>query len=289
MYAVTGATGQLGRLVVAELLRIVPPAQIVAAVRDPGKAADLSALGVQVRQADYNRPDTLRTALAGVRRVLLISSNTVGTRTQQHRAVIDAAKAADIELLAYTSILHADTTPAKLASEHRATEEAIAASGLTGAFLRNGWYTENHLMALQPALEHGAMVGAAGQGRFSSAARADYAAAAAKVLTSEEQAGKIYELAGDDAYTLSAFAAELSRQAGKPVAYRDLSEADYKGVLLGAGLPEPLADVLADEDNVARGDTLFDDSRTLSRLIGRPTTPMRETVAGALRALRSTG
>lgn len=284
MYAITGAGGQLGRLVVDELLKTVPADRIVAAVRDPGKVADLAAKGVRVREADYDRPDTLHAAFEGVRRVLLISSSAVGVRAPQHRAVIDAARSAKVELLAYTSLLHADTTPARLAAEHKATEAAIAASGIPAAILRNGWYTENHLMALQPALEHGVMLGAAGDGRFSSAARADYAAAAAKVLTADGQAGQVYELAGDGAYTLGQFAAELSRQAGRPVAYRDLSEADYKAALLGAGLPEPLADALADEDDVARNDTLFDDSRTLGSLIGRPTTPMRETIADALRA-----
>ncbi len=285
-YAVTGATGQLGRLVVDELVQVVHTSQVVAAVRTPAKAADLAARGVQVREADYGRPDTLRSAFAGVDRVLLISSSEVGIREAQHRAAIEAAAAAGVELLAYTSILHADTTPAKLAAEHRATERAIAASGVPAVILRNGWYTENHLMGLEAVLEHGAMVGAAGDGRFASAARADYAAAAARVLTADGQPGKLYELAGDAAYTLAAFAAELSYQAGRPVAYRDLSEADYKGVLVGAGLPEALADVLADEDHVARGDTLYDDSGTLSRLIGRPTTPMRDTVASTLGARR---
>ncbi len=284
MYAVTAATGQLGRLVVDELLKTVPADRIVAAVRDPGKAADLATKGVVVREADYDRPDTLRAALAGVRRVLLISSSAVGVRARQHQAAIDAAKAANVELLAYTSILHADTTPARLASEHKATEDAIRASGVPAAILRNGWYTENHLMGLQPALAHGATAGAAGTGRFSSAARADYAVAAAKVLLAENQAGQVYELVGDEAYTLAEFAAELSRQAGRPISYRDMTEADYKAMLLGAGLPEPLADALADEDHVARGDTLFDDSGTLGRLIGRPTTPMPETVAAAVAA-----
>jgi NAD(P)H dehydrogenase (quinone) len=284
MYAVTAATGQLGRLVVDELLKTVPANRIVAAARDPAKAADIAAKGVAVREADYDRPDTLRAAFEGVRRVLLISSSAVGVRARQHGAAIDAAKAAGVELLAYTSMLHADATPARLALEHKATEDAIRAAGLPAAILRNGWYTENHLMGLQAALEHGAMVGAAGDGRFSSAARADYAAAAAAVLTAEGQAGRVYELAGDESYTLAEFAAELSRRAGREVAYRDLSEADYKGVLLGIGLPEALADVIANEDEVARGDTLRDDARALSRLIGRPTTPMADTVAAAVSA-----
>lgn len=284
MYAVTGATGQLGRLVISELLASVPAEQIVALVRDPSKAGDLAAKGVTVREADYERPDTLGPALAGVDRVLLISSDAVGVRARQHQSVIDAAKAAGVELLAYTSMLHADATPARLAAEHKATEDAIAASGVPAVILRNGWYTENHLMGLQQALEHGAMVGAAGGGRFSSAARADYAAAAATVLIAQDQAGKVHELAGDSAYTLAEFAAELSQQTGKPIEYRDLAESDYKGVLLGAGLPEPLADALADEDTASRDDVLFDDGQVLSALIGRPTTPMRDTIARAMRA-----
>ena len=286
MYAITGASGQLGRLVVEELLKTVPAEHVVALVRDTAKAADLAGRGVEVREADYDRPNTLYQALAGARRILLISSNAVGVRAAQHQAVIEAAKSADVELLAYTSILHADATPARLAGEHKATEDAIAASGVPATILRNGWYTENHLMGLQPALEHGAMMGAAGDGRFSSAARVDYAIAAARVLTGEGHAGTIYELAGDEAYTYVEFAAELSRQAGKPVAYRDLSETEYKGVLIGAGLSEDLADVLANEDDVARADTLFDDSGTLSRLIGRATTPMPVSIANALTSIR---
>jgi len=284
MYAVTGATGQLGRLVIDALLARVPADRIVALVRDPGKAGDLAAKGVAVREADYDRPDTLAAALDGVERVLLISSDAVGVRAQQHKAVIDAARDAGVRLLAYTSMLRADATPAKLAAEHKATEDLIAASGVPAAILRNGWYTENHLMGLAHALDGGAMVGAAGEGRFSSAARADYAEAAAIVLTGGDQAGRTYELAGDRAYTLAEFAAELSRQAGRPVSYRDLSQEEYKEVLLGAGLPGPLAEALSDEDAVSRGDTLFDDGGVLARLIGRPTVPMADTVAAALRA-----
>ena len=209
MYAITGAAGQLGRLVVDGLLESMAPERLVAAVRNPLKVADLAARGVQVREADYDRPETLRAAFRGVTRVLLISSSEVGARSNQHRAVVDAAKAAGVELFAYTSILHADATSAKLATEHKATEDAIAASGVPAVILRNGWYTENHLMGLRPALAHGAMVGAAGDGRFSSAARADYAAAAVRALPADGQAGKVDELAGAAAYTLAELAAEL--------------------------------------------------------------------------------
>ncbi|TGS09338.1 SDR family oxidoreductase [Mesorhizobium sp. M2E.F.Ca.ET.209.01.1.1] len=280
MYAVTGATGQLGRLVIEALLKTIPADRIVAAVRNPAKANDLAERGVIVREADYSRPDTLRSALAGVEKLLLISSTEVSGRLPRHRAVIDAARAASVSLIAYTSMLHADTSPATLAIEHRQTEEAIAASSLPAVILRNGWYAENHLMALPAALEHGAFVGAAKDGRFSSAARQDYAEAAATVLTASDQAGKTYELAADHAFTFAELAMEVSRQSGKTIIYNDLSEADYRDVLTGAGLPADLAALLADAA-ASRG-ALFDDGGALRRLIGRPTTSMQSLVATSL-------
>ncbi|TIO78819.1 MAG: SDR family oxidoreductase [Mesorhizobium sp.] len=282
MYAVTGATGQLGRLVIEALLKTIPADRIVAAVRNPAKANDLAERGVIVREADYSRPDTLRSALAGVEKLLLISSTEVMGRLPRHRAVIDAARAASVSLIAYTSMLHADTSPATLAIEHRQTEEVIAASGLPAVILRNGWYTENHLMALPAALEHGAFVGAAKDGRFSSAARQDYAEAAAAVLTASDQAGKTYELAADHAFTFAELAMEVSRQSGKTIIYNDLSEADYRDVLTGAGLPADLAALLADADAAASRGALFDDGGALGRLIGRPTTSMQSLVAASL-------
>ncbi|RUX19882.1 SDR family oxidoreductase [Mesorhizobium sp. M2A.F.Ca.ET.037.01.1.1] len=282
MYAVTGATGQLGRLVIEALLKTIPADRIVAAVRDPAKASDLTERGVIVREADYSRPDTLRSALAGVEKLLLISSTQVSGRLPRHRTVIDAATAAGVSLIAYTSMLHADTSPAMLAIEHRQTEEVIAASGLPAVILRNGWYTENHLMALPAALEHGAFVGAAKDGRFSSAARRDYAEAAAAVLTASDQAGRTYELAADHAFTFAKLAAEVSRQSGKTIIYNDLSEADYRDVMTGAGLPADLAALLADADAAASRGALFDDGGALGRLIGRPTTSMQSLVAASL-------
>ena len=281
MIAVTGATGQLGRLVIQSLLETVDPGTIVAAVRDPGKAADLAARGVQVRHADYERPDTLAAAFAGVERVLLVSSSEVGGRVAQHRAVIEAAKSAGVAVIAYTSILHADRSPLELAREHRETEALLAASGLSVILLRNGWYTENYLLALQPALRHGAMLGAAREGRISLAARADYAAAAARALTSDGQ-GRTYELAGDDAWTLVDFAAEIARQSGRAVAYRDMPQADFAAAMVGVGVPAALAGLVADADARAADGALYDDGRALSRLIGRPTTPVPATVATAL-------
>ncbi|UZE14285.1 SDR family oxidoreductase [Pseudomonas sp. B21-053] len=283
MIAVTGATGQLGRLVIDSLLETVNPHEIVALVRDPLKAQDLGAKGVDVRQADYNQPDTLRSALVGVQRLLLISSSEVGQRTAQHRAVIDAAKSSGVQLLAYTSMLHADKSTLGLAVEHRDTERALVESGLNYVLLRNGWYSENYTVSVPPAVEHGAIIGSAQEGRISSAARKDYADAAAVVLTSEGQAGKVYELAGDESYSLSELATEVAKQSGKTVVYNDLPQEQYKAVLIGLGLPEEFAGLLADSDAAAAKGDLFDDSRQLSELLGRPTTPIAQSVSAALK------
>lgn len=283
MIVITGATGQLGRLVIQSLLNKLPASQIVAAVRNPARAADLAALGVQVRKADYTDPALLEAAFQGAEKVLLISSSEIGQRAAQHRNVIDAAKKAGVSLVAYTSILHADRSPLGLAAEHAATEAYLRESGLPHVLLRNGWYTENYLASVPPALQHGAFIGSAGEGRISSAARVDYADAAAVALTASGQAGKVYELAGDDSYTLTEFAAELSRQSGKPVPYVNLPEADYKAALLGAGLPEPIANLLADSDVGASKGGLFDDQHQLSALIGRPTTSLAALMQVALK------
>lgn len=285
MIAVTGATGQLGRLVIDALLKKVPASEIIAAVRNPEKASDLAALGLQVRKADYSQPATLNTAFQGVDKLLLISSSEVGQRVTQHTAVINAAKHAGVKLLAYTSLLHADTSVLGLGEEHRATEALLHESGLPVVLLRNGWYTENYAASIAPAVAHGAFIGAVGNGRIASAAREDYAQAAAAVLTQEDQAGKVYELAGDDSYTLAEFSAEIARQSGKPVVYKDLSETDFKQALISAGLPEGFASMLADSDAGAAKGGLFDDSHTLSKLIGRPTTPYAKVIAATLAAL----
>lgn len=285
MIAVTGATGQLGRLVINALLKKVPANEIIAAVRNPEKASDLAALGLQVRKADYSQPATLDAAFQGVDKLLLISSSEVGQRVAQHTAVINAAKHAGVKLLAYTSLLHADKSVLGLGEEHRATEALLRESGLPVVLLRNGWYTENYAASIAPALAHGAFIGAVGNGRIASAAREDYAQAAAAVLTQEGQAGKVYELAGDDSYTLAEFSAEIARQSGKPVVYQDLSEADFKQALISAGLPEGFASMLADSDAGAAQGGLFDDSHTLSKLISRPTTPYAKVIAAALATL----
>ncbi|WP_365759966.1 SDR family oxidoreductase [Novosphingobium sp.] len=279
IYAVAGASGQLGQLVLAALVAKVGAANVVALVRNPAKLADAAAAGVSVRAFDYDAVDAA--ALEGVDRLLLISANEVGKRGPQHQAVIDAAKAAGVGLMAYTSILHAPTSTIGLAEEHRATEAALAASGVPHILLRNGWYNENCTGALAPSIEHGAIIGAAGEGRICSASRADYAAAAAAALV-DGAGGDVHELAGDEAFTMADFAAHVARLAGKPVAYVDMSQADYAAALEGVGLPGWLAAMLANSSFASSQDALFDDSRTLSRLIGRPTTPIADTIAAAL-------
>lgn len=280
MIAITGATGQLGRLVIDRLIQAGKQQEIVALARSPQKA---TALGVTVREADYDRPDTLARALVGVDVLLLVSSNELGQRAAQHRNVIAAAKAQGVKRIVYTSLLHADRSVINLADEHRDTEAALRMSGLSYTILRNGWYTENYTGNLGNALDHGAVVGSAGHGRISSATRADYAEAAAKVITHEGFDGKTLELAGDTSWTLSDLAAEVSRQTGRDIPYHDLPEADYAVVLERTGLPKPVAAMIAHWDvQVANGDALFDDQHELSKLLGRPTTSLADAVKAAL-------
>ena len=282
MIAITGATGQLGALAVETLLKTVPARDIVAIVRNPAKAEALTQQGVVVRQGDYNDLPALTAALAGVDKLLLVSSSEVGQRATQHRNVINAAKAAGVKFIAYTSLLHADKSPLGLAAEHVETENMLAESGIPFALLRNGWYSENYLASAPAALAHGVFIGSAGEGKIASATRADYAAAAAQVISTDGHAGKVYELAGDEGWTLSQLAAELSKQSGKTIAYQNLSEADFAAALKGVGLPDVIANMLADSDIGASKGGLFDDSRTLSKLTGRPTTPIATSIKGIL-------
>lgn len=282
MIAVTGATGQLGRLVLSHLLTSVPADQLVAIARDPSKAADLAERGVTVREGDYDRPDTLGPALEGVDRLLLISGSEVGQRARQHAAVIDAAKAAGVGFIAYTSILHADTSDISLAEEHRQTEALLAESGSPYALLRNGWYTENYTGSIGAAVEHGAVIGSAGDAHVAPATRADFAEAAAAVISADEPpAGRTFELAGER-FTMSEYAAEIARQSGEEVVYQDLPEEAYREALVQAGLPAPMAATIAQADAAAREGALDDQSGDLESLLGRPPTPMKEAVAAAL-------
>src|SRR5690554_5378202 len=263
---VTGATGQLGRLVVEKLKQRQDAEDLVALVRSPEKAADL---GVEARTFDYMKPEMLADALAGIDQLLLISGSEVGQRRTQHENVINAAKKSGTKWIVYTSLLYADTSSLSLAKEHTETEEILKSSGIPYTILRNGWYTENYAGSISGAVGAGTLVGSAGEGKISSATREDYAEAAAVVLTSEGHEGKTYELAGDEAYTLAGLAAEVSRQIGKEIPYNNLSEEEYAGVLKSLGLPEGLAQAIAGWDVGASKNDLFNDSRVLSGLIGR--------------------
>ena len=278
--AVTGATGQLGRLVVEQLKSRTSADNIVALVRTPEKALDL---GVNARDFDYNQTEGLEEALNGVDTLLLISGSEVGQRATQHSNVIEAAKKAGIKWIVYTSLLHADTSTLSLAGEHLATEKMLKESGVEHTILRNGWYTENYTGSIDGALAGGAFIGSAGDGKISSAARADFAAAAAVVLSDESHKGKVYELAGDDSYTLSDLAEEISKQTGKDIPYKNLAEADYASALKSFGIPEAFAEAIVSWDVSASKGDLFDDSKQLSKLIGRATTPMAETVKVTLK------
>lgn len=285
MIAVTGASGHFGRLAVQDLLkRGVPGKDILALARDPKKVADLAAKGVQVRTADFDKPETLDAALKGVKKLLFVSGNEVGKRISQHKNVVNAARKAGLELIVYTSVLRADTSLLSLAAEHKATEDFIRESGLPFVILRNGWYIENYSDQLATYLNLGAIFGSGGEGKISAAARADFAAAAGAVLTGKVKAGAIYELGGES-FTLTQLASQISKLSGKPVKYQDLPQAAYQEALVKAGLPAPFAAVLADCDvGISKGQ-LFTDSQPLVQLIGRPLTKLQDVLASQIKAL----
>ncbi|MBQ0848446.1 SDR family oxidoreductase [Streptomyces sp. NPDC057621] len=279
---VTGATGHLGKHVIAGLLEKVPADQVVAVVRNKEKAADFAARGVRIAVADYNAPETFDSVFSAGDRVLLVSGNEFDKgRVAQHKVVLDAAKAAGVALFAYTSA--PGTLTAALADDHRGTEAAVLESGVPYVLLRNGWYNENYTENLAPVLEHGAVVQAAGEGRISTASRADYAAAAVAVLTGEGHENKTYELGGDTAFGFAEYAAVVAQASGKEIAYNAVPAETFKGILTGAGLPAPFAEILAGVDVSIEKGELIVDTGDLSRLTGRPTTPIAESVAAALK------
>ena len=285
MIAITGANGNLGKLVVRGLLEKVPANEIIAAVRDPEKSDDLRDLGVEVRKADYDDPKTLTQAFTGIEKLLLVSAVVPGERLRQHNAVIDAAKQAGVKLIAYTSMLHADTSTMLLATEHKQTEEYLKEAGLKFVLLRNGWYLENHTGTLPSALTHGAIMGCAGPGRFASASRADYAGAAVTVLTEPGHENKTYELAGDHSFSMYEFAEEVSRQAARSVVYNNVTAVEYGAALLSFGLPKMIVEVVIDADSKSAKGELDSSSRDLSMLIGRDTTTFSQAIKSALQPL----
>ncbi|GAA3452661.1 NmrA family NAD(P)-binding protein [Dactylosporangium matsuzakiense] len=280
---VTAASGQLGRLTVEALLaRGVPASDIVATSRDVTRIKDFADRGVVVRRADFAEPDSLPAAFAGADRLLLISTTTPSERVANHRRAIDAAVAAGASLVAYTSMLRADTSTTSLAPTHSATEEYLR-ERLPSVMLRNGWYLENYTSQLPQVRQGGVVVGAAGHGRISAATRSDYAGAAASVLTTDGHAGNVYELGGDEAFTLAELAAAIAAATGERIEYAHLTADAFTQVLTDAGLPAELAHVLADADLAMSRDEMFTDSGDLRRLIGRPTTTLAEAITAALR------
>ncbi len=272
---IAGATGQLGRLVVGELLqRGVPAREIVAGGRSAEQLEDLAGLGVRTASVDYNDPASLDSALSEGDTLLLISGNDIQNRTAQHETVIDAAVRAKVAHILYTSVLAADSTPIILAPDHVKAEEYIRASGLPFTFLRNGWYTENYAAALATARETGTLLGSAGEGRVASATRADYAAAIAAVLTTPGHEGRVYELSGDYAWTYEELASAFSTVLGRTVSYDSVSSAEHASALEAAGLDPATAGFLAALDGNIREDALALTTGDLARLAGRPTTPL---------------
>lgn len=276
---ITGATGQLGRLIIEKLKSKTNPADLVALVRSPEKATDL---GIEVRKFDYNNAEELAESLKGIDHLMLVSASEIGKRVSQHSNVIEAAKKAGVKWIVYTSLLNADNSTLSLAGEHRETEAMLKSSGIPYTILRNGWYTENYTASIPNTIKAGVLLGSAGEGKISSATREDFAEAAAMVLVNEEHKGKTYELAGDEAYTLKDLAAEISRQAGKDIQYNNLPEADYAEKLLSFGLPEGFAKAIAGFDAEASKDQLYSNSKDLSKLIGRPTTSLSDSVKKSL-------
>ena len=280
--AITGATGQLGNLVIEQLLQLTAAQNIVALVRNVNKAEHFKAQGIEPREFDYDRPETLVPALLGIDKLLLISANEIGRRTPQHQAVINAAKVAGVPYLAYTSLLRADTSPLGLAQEHRETEKLIQDSGITYTFLRNNWYSENYLAGVAHTIEIGTLFGAAQDGRISSASRIDYAEAAAKVLTSTGHENKTYELAGSESFSLSDLATFIGQAVNKDIIYQNLSAEEYTQGLTQAGLPAGLVDVIVDADIQTIQGAMYSDSKDLEQLIGHKTTSIQDAIKAAL-------
>lgn len=284
--AVTGATGQLGQLVIKSLLnKGVNASDIISVVRNPEKAAAMAAQGIEVRQADYNDSEALNKALQGIDRLLLISGNDLEQRAEQHQKVIEAAKHNNVGFIAYTSLLKADTSSLLLAVDHKATEIVMKDSGIPYTFLRNSWYLENYTSNLGQFLSMGAIMGSAGEGKVSAASRQDYATAAAEVLSGEGHENKIYELGGES-FSMTELAQTLSNASGKSIVYNDMPTEAYKEVLLSTGMPEGFASILANADaGLAKGD-LFTDSGDLESLLDYPTTSLADALSASLKELQ---
>ncbi|SEU10934.1 SDR family oxidoreductase [Paenibacillus sp. NFR01] len=280
---VTGATGQLGQRVVESLLKLLPAGQIAVSVRDPQKAAHLVALGVDVRQGDFNHPETLHEAFAGIDRLLMISTNDLQNRIQQQKAAIQAAKEAGVKLIAYTSVVNATNSPLSLAVDHRATEAALLESGVPYSFLRNNWYLENELPSVHASLQGAPWITSAGKGKVGWATRQDYAEAAAKVLAGEGHDNTIYELSGKP-LTQEEFVALVEEVSGKSIPVQQVDDETYGKVMTGAGIPEAMLPFLTGVQQGIRAGALDSESDDLAKLLERPLTPLKDALRELLAA-----
>ncbi|WP_047150992.1 SDR family oxidoreductase [Aneurinibacillus tyrosinisolvens] len=273
---VTGATGKLGSKVVETLLKTVPANQLAVSVRNPEKAEGLRARGVEVRQGDFDRTETLDTAFAGIDRLLIISADGDNeTRIRQHTNAVAAAERAGVKFIAYTSIANAKESKNFLAPTHQATEEAILKTGIPYSFLRNNWYLDNEISSIQGVLAGAPWVTSAGNGKVGWALQQDYAEAAAAVLSGRGHENTIYELSGK-LLTQEELASALGTVLGKEVPVQQIDDATYADIMKGAGVPDFLIPMLVDIQKGIREGTLEIESNDFEKLLGRPGTPITE-------------
>ncbi|MGG1679883.1 SDR family oxidoreductase [Neobacillus sp. NRS-1170] len=273
---VTGATGKLGTKVVETLLKTVPASHLAVSVRNPEKAAELQARGVEVRQGDFDRPETLDSAFAGIDRLLLISADGDNeTRIRQHTDAVAAAERAGVKFIAYTSLANASETTMFLAPPHVATEAAILKTGIPFSFLRNNWYLENEIPSIQGVLAGAPWVTSAGSGKVGWALQQDYAEAAAAVLAGDGHENTIYELSGKPV-SQEELVSALSTVLGKEIPVQQVDDATYADIMKGAGLPDFLIPFLVGIQKGIRDGALEIESNDFEKLLGRPAISINE-------------
>ena len=241
---ITGASGQLGRLTAELVLARVPASEVTLTTRRPEALSDFVGRGARVRQADFDRPETLAEAFAGGERLLLISADVVGRRVAQHRAAIEAAREVGVRHVAYTSYLNpVAENPAVITPDHRDTEEALRESGLAWTALRNAFYAEYQVPAGAQAIATGQLIHNNGEGRIAYVSREDCAAAAAAVLTTEGHEGKAYDITGPESLSFAEAAERISAATGREIRHVDVPPEAARQGMLSSGMPEWQVDV----------------------------------------------
>ena len=280
---VTGASGKLGKLVLKELLA-AGAADILATTRTPENLAEFASQGVDVRQADFKNPASLEDAFKGGTRLLLISTTDVGSRVPQHGAAIDAAKAAGVEHVIYTSWPDPQHSVAAVSPDHAATEDLVLKSGLKFTFLGNYLYSETLMFGLPKALETGKLFGAAGDGRAAYVTRQDCAYAAAGVLNNAVRyENKRLGISGPVAYTRSEIAQLASGITGKPLVYVDLPAEDFGKALVGAGMPEGFAKLFVSFELAIKAGELEAVTQDVSEVSGHTPASLSDFLKSALK------